>query len=107
LPFSILEEKGIRIAAHISSVGSVRDRSFNPLCISDDEIEAIRGRSIPVLSDGTEKEITEYVSRIRSEGDSVGGTIECAVTGLEPGIGDALFDGLESSLSSIVLPFPE
>ena len=30
----------------------------------------------------------------RSSGDSIGGTIECAILGVSPGIGDPFFDSV-------------
>ena len=34
--------------------------------------------------------------------DSVGGIVECAVTGLPAGIGDPIFEGLENKIASTV-----
>ena len=101
-----LEEQGIEITAHISSVGTIKDTPFNPLFISDGEKEAIKSNTIPVISEAAGEEMLSYISNVKNQGDSTGGTIECAITGLKPGIGDALFDGIESSLSSIIFAIP-
>lgn len=46
------------------------------------------------------------LQRARADGDSVGGVVECAVLGLPAGLGDALFDGVESRLSAALFGIP-
>ena len=46
------------------------------------------------------------VSGLRIDPDSVGGVVECAVTGLPAGLGGPLFGGVESLFSSILFGIP-
>ena len=39
------------------------------------------------------------MEQVSSEGDSVGGCIECKVTGIPAGLGDPIYDSVESALS--------
>lgn len=48
----------------------------------------------------------QIIARARDEGDSVGGTVVCEVTGLRPGLGGALFAGVESELSAAIFAIP-
>ena len=48
----------------------------------------------------------EEIAKARVEGDSVGGIIECIVTGLPAGIGDPMFGGMESRIAQIVYGIP-
>ena len=48
----------------------------------------------------------ENIAAARAKGDSVGGIIECAVTGLPVGLGDPMFGGMESRIASIVYGIP-
>lgn len=42
----------------------------------------------------------------KAAGDSVGGVVECAVTGLPPGLGDPMFGGVENRLSAALFAIP-
>ena len=51
-------------------------------------------------------EMVDEIERAKKDGDSVGGTISCEVMGLPPGLGGALFDGLESGISAALFAVP-
>jgi len=48
----------------------------------------------------------EHIKAVRSEGDSVGGVIECLVRGVPPGLGEPVFDRLEADLGKGMLSLP-
>ena len=50
--------------------------------------------------------MTEIILAAKSEGDSVGGTVECMITGLPTGLGEHMFDGVEGRLSSALFAIP-
>ena len=97
-----LEEKGIYIGAHISWLYGLNDDSFNPI---DPQIHKIC-REFPVLNLAKGVRMQEAIAKARAEGDSIGGIIECAVTGLPAGLGDPIFGGMESRIASIVYGIP-
>lgn len=45
----------------------------------------------------------EYVSKMREEYDSVGGVMECRISGVPAGIGEPVFDKLDARLSAAVM----
>lgn len=50
--------------------------------------------------------MVERIKMVRSEGDSVGGVIECRVRGLPAGLGEPVFDRLEADLAKAMLSLP-
>ena len=97
-----LEEMGIRIGAHILAIGECGDLYFDPM---DPELESV-GRDFPVLEEASGKAMRELIAQARESRDSVGGIIECAVTGLPAGIGEPMFGGVESRIAQIVFGIP-
>ena len=62
-------------------------------------VETIRGKTDEAA------QVVE-IEQARKEGDSVGGTIVCTVTGVPAGLGGALYEGLESELSAAMFAIP-
>ena len=93
-----LAAKGIRVNAHIYSIGDIRDEG-NPL-------ESAAEKEFPTLSDARGEEMKALIAEKRAEGDSVGGIVECAVTGLPAGLGDPIFGGMENRIAAIVFGIP-
>jgi chorismate synthase len=52
------------------------------------------------------KRMISLIERIRDEGDSVGGVVECVVRGVPPGLGEPVFDKLEADLAKAMLSIP-
>ena len=98
-----LEKYGIKIAAFVSEIGGVTGKSYKTGDISVDEI--IKDRDgFPSLSD--KEKMIEKIARAKEEGDSVGGKIECVISGLKGGFGDNLFGGLEGKISNLLFSVP-
>ena len=99
-----LEQKGIRIGAHISVIAGVADE---PVFLDwvRPELDAI-GKDFPVLNPAAGEKMQQEIAKAKTDGDSVGGVIECIVTGLPAGIGDPMFGGMESRIAQIVYGIP-
>lgn len=99
----ILKEKGVDIKAHIQSIAEVCDDSFNPIAITT---ENIAEKDFPVINNGAGEKMKAAIESARLSADSVGGIIECAVTGVEAGYGDPMFDGVENRLAKNLFGIP-
>lgn len=99
-----LEEKGIRIGAHISSIAGIADEPIF-LDWENPDLDAIQ-EDFPVLNPDAGAAMREEIAKACTDGDSVGGLIECVVTGLPAGLGDPMFDGMESRIAQIVYGIP-
>ena len=67
----LLKEKGVEIQAKLVQVGEEK----NP------------------------ERFDEYIATIQRDGDSIGGIVECVITGLPVGVGEPIFDKLQSHLA--------
>jgi chorismate synthase len=54
----------------------------------------------------TAEKMIALIERVRAEGDSLGGVIECVVRGLPAGLGEPVFDKLEADLAKAMLSLP-
>lgn len=54
----------------------------------------------------TARAMIERIKAVRSEGDSVGGVIECRVRSVPAGLGEPVFDRLEADLAKAMLSLP-
>ena len=97
-----LEEMGIRIGAHIFQIAGIEDNPFDPLAPQLDKVKS----DFPVLNTKAGKTMQYQIAEARENGDSVGGRIECAITGLPAGIGEPMFGGVESKIAQIVYGIP-
>lgn len=97
-----LEGLGIRIGAHILAIGECGDLYFDPM---DPELESV-DKDFPVLDEAAGGAMRDFIAQARVAGDSVGGIIECAITGLPAGIGEPMFGGVESRIAQIIYGIP-
>lgn len=102
----MLERRGIRIAAHVASVGGVRDVPFDRVALSAADMDALLSKEFPTLSDAKGEEMRAVIEEARLSADSVGGTVECAAIGLPAGLGEHMFSGVEGRIAQIVFGIP-
>ncbi len=102
----MLEKKGVYIGAHIAKIKNVSDESFDPVNVSQSDLAAVSEKLLPVINDDCADKMRAAVLEAKSNGDSVGGIIECAVIGLEAGFGEPMFGGIENKISAAVFGIP-
>lgn len=79
IAIKILENLGIKIEAKAASIGPV------------------------VLENGMNDEAVKFIEKCKAEQNSVGGSIECKVTGMPVGIGDPVFEKLDANLAKAMM----
>ena len=99
-----LSDMNIQIGAHISAIAGIADE---PACLdwTVPNLSAI-GKDFPVVNRDAGERMKMAIEKAKAAGDSVGGLIECVVTGLPAGIGDPIFGGMESRIAQIVYGVP-
>jgi len=102
----ILEKQGVKIVSHIYSIGNVKSKSILETELSDDDINKLHSMEFPVLSDTVSKSMEEEIMKHKTDCDSVGGIIECAVYGMRAGVGSPFFCSVESEMSRMMFSIP-
>ena len=103
IAISALKGKGIYIGTHIVRCAGISDRAFGNI---SEDIELLAGKSFAVLESSAEEKMKSAIIAAKNEGDSVGGVLETAVTGLLAGAGEPWFGSVESRLSQILFSVP-
>jgi chorismate synthase len=101
----ILARRGIFVGAHLASVGGEQDVRF-PTEPSSALFASVADKPFPVLDDGCGERMRAVIAAAAADGDSVGGSIECAAIGLPAGIGEPMFDGVENRLAAALFGIP-
>ena len=94
--------------------GAFSGRMTAPLCVAGGlalQLLAQRGieitaKAVSIGGETDEARFEAVIAAAKARGDSVGGVIECTVTGLPVGLGGPLWDGLESGISAAVYGIP-
>lgn len=106
IAMQLMAQRGITIGAHIASIADVSDAVPDSLNITAEELKATGAKTFPVFDDEAGEAMQERIMDARRAGDSVGGVIECFVTGFPAGIGGPLFEGIEGRIASAVFGVP-
>lgn len=102
----MLKRRGIEIAAHIASIAGEADRPFDPMGESVETLDAIKRAPFPVLDEKAGERMRKVILQAKEEGDSVGGVVECLVTGAPAGLGEPMFGGMENRLAAALFGIP-
>jgi chorismate synthase len=91
----ILGELGISIKAYVSSIGQLAvSKTYESLNLSQIDDSLVR------CPDKTLSEkMTDYVARLKKEGDTVGGVITAVINGVPVGLGEPIYEKLNANLA--------
>lgn len=99
-----LEARNIQIGAHILSIAGIADEPLYLDWVNPD-FQMIQ-KDFPVINPDAGKRMITAISEAKQDGDSVGGIIECIISGVPAGLGGPLFAGVEGKLAQIIYGIP-
>ena len=108
----VLRRDGIDVGARIVRIYDAEDTSLDTCgaAIWHGEaaarVIAASKKTFPAADDAAGERMKAAILRAKQEGDSVGGVIECAATGLPAGWGEPFFGSVESSVASMMFSIP-
>ena len=95
----VLKQFDISIAAYTSQIGPIKTAlPYQQLDLSQTETNSVRCPE-PVIA----KEMQDFITTCKSEGDSTGGIVTCVIKGLPVGLGEPVFDKLQARLAYAML----
>lgn len=97
-----LRQQGVEVLAHIFNIGAQRDEPYDPLAPQTPVLE----RGLTLVDPARAEAMLDEIEAVRAACDSVGGSVECAVTGLPTGLGEPMFDGVENRLAQLLFGIP-
>ena len=97
-----LRQQGVEVFAHIFNIGAQRDEPYDPLAPQPPVLE----RGLTLVDPARAEAMLDEIEAVRAACDSVGGSVECAVTGLPTGLGEPMFDGVENRLAQLLFGIP-
>lgn len=91
--------KNIDITAYTSAVGELKlEKNYRELDFNEIEKNAVRCPDA-----ATAQKMEAYIKEIRSQGDTVGGVVECVIQNVPAGLGEPVFDKLHAKLGQAML----
>ncbi len=89
----------IKINAFVSSVGEIFvNKPYQDLDFSLTESNPVRCPDVEMAA-----KMEEYITKIKKDGDTVGGTITCVIQNVPIGLGEPVFDKLHAQLGKAML----
>lgn len=107
IALQVLAAKGITIASHIQKCNKVEEAAFST---EEERLEKemmlVNSREFPVIDEEKGKAMISLIEEAAGNGDSVGGILESVILHMPAGIGEPMFDSLESHLSQYLFSVP-
>jgi chorismate synthase len=96
---TLLAKHNITIRAYVSAVGSLAlSTSYEQLDLSQIESNIVRCPDFAMA-----EKMIELIQQMRSEGDTLGGTVSCVIQHCPAGLGEPVFDKLHADLGKAML----
>ena len=95
----LLKQYGITVQGYVSQVGELKiDKPYKELDLSKTDTNIIRCPDEIIA-----KKMITLIEQVKSEGDTIGGTISCVITNPVIGLGEPVFDKLQADLAKAML----
>jgi chorismate synthase len=92
--------------AYVRTVKDIHAELAEPVTDLAKLAETVEGNIVRACDPVAAERMIELITAMRTEGNSVGGTIECIVRGVPAGLGEPVFDKLEADLAKAMMSLP-
>src|SRR5262249_25854974 len=90
------------IVAYVAQINEI-SAQINRAAVTTKEVE---GNAVRCPDAMAARKMELLIEKVRDEGDSIGGVIECVVRGIPPGLGEPVFDKLDADLAKAMMSLP-
>ncbi|MBD3203165.1 chorismate synthase [Candidatus Woesearchaeota archaeon] len=87
--------KDIKITAYTKQIGKIKAEKT--------DYEEIENNNVRCPDRDAAEKMQEYVEKLKKDGDSAGGIIECVIQNAPAGLGEPVFDKLDADISKAVM----
>ncbi len=95
----ILKNAGISIQAYVSQVGKLKlEKTYKELDLAQTESNPIR-----CPDEAMAEKMIDLIKTIKKAGDTIGGVVNCVISGCPPGLGEPVFDKLHAELGKAMM----
>ena len=95
----LLQGQGVHIQAYVSQVGKLKlEKTYSEMNLALAEENAVR-----CPDPDTAERMFALIDDTRKKGDSIGGIVDCVITGVPAGWGEPVFDKLHAELGKAML----
>jgi chorismate synthase len=91
----LLEQRGVSILAYTVKAGGIWCESYDPSVIEDNPMRA--------CDNGAAQRMMERAEALKEEENSMGGVVECRISGVATGLGEPVFDKLDAAFAHAML----
>ncbi len=103
----VLAGLGITVGTHLAACGGVLDASFpSEEAALQKTLDDLNAKAFATISDAAAEQMQAAILAAKADGDSVGGVLETAITGVPAGLGEPFFASVESVLSALFFSIP-
>ena len=92
----------LEIVAYVKSIHEI-EATVDSATVTQEQVEANMVRCPDTTA---VQPMIDLIKTVRSQGDSVGGVIECVIRGVPAGLGEPVFDKLEADLAKAMMSLP-
>jgi chorismate synthase len=92
----------VEVLGYVTQIQNI-SAAINP---GDVTLEQTEKTPVRCPDEATAAKMIALIEQARSEGDSLGGIIECIIRGIPAGLGEPVFDKLEADLAKAMLSLP-
>lgn len=92
----------LEIVAYVKAVHEI-EAPVDPATVTFQQVES---NIVRCPDAATAARMIDFIKQVRSDGDSVGGVVECVIRNVPVGLGEPVFDKLEADLAKAMMSLP-